>query len=190
MVSSEGDARAERVAQETGAGAADLSARVFVALAIALPLAFLGLHAGLGHEGDIAFFHAWYLAFRAGSDFYAAGPGINYPIGGVLAVCGPARAMELVWGAPLSLDAFRVVLKVTLALAEVGLLFAARALLAQLRAPRPNLCALLLALLPSTWATGAYFGQIDVWGSLCLGASEATTLPVCHSVVLSPTLTE
>ncbi len=47
----------------------DLPRAAFVALACALPLALLAIHVELGHQGDLAFFHEWYLAFRGSSAF-------------------------------------------------------------------------------------------------------------------------
>ncbi|MCZ7685206.1 MAG: hypothetical protein M5U28_43105 [Sandaracinaceae bacterium] len=69
--------------------ARDLPRPIFLGLACALPLALFAIHRELGHAGDLGFFHEWYLALREGSAFYRDGPGLNYPIVGVLLVCGP-----------------------------------------------------------------------------------------------------
>lgn len=151
----------------------DLDARVFGVLAALLPFGLLVVHRGLGHEGDLAFFHEWYLAFRDGAGFYRDGPGLNYPIVGVLLVCGPAWLLEQVVGAPLDLEGFIVALKVTVTLGEVALVLCVEALARALRIPRPRLVALGIYVLPSSWAGAAWFGQIDVWGSALLLASAA-----------------
>ena len=145
-------------------------------IAVALPCALWMVHHGLGHEGDIRFFYEWYLAFREGPAFYVDGPGLNYPIVGVLLVCGPASLVEWLGGAvlgPGALDpgAYRVVLKATLVVAEILFFFAAAGLASALGARRPRRLAVLLGLAPSTWAIGAWFGQIDVWGTVFLLAS-------------------
>lgn len=146
-----------------------MSDRRIVALAaFVLPaLAFL-LHRDTGHLGDIEFFHDWYLAFREGAGFYRNGPGLNYPILGVLLVCGPATLLEGVIGdgIALTLDQYTLVLKVTLALAETALIASLAGLLRRIGV-RP-LWALAIYLCPSTWAPGAWFGQIDVWTSVAL----------------------
>jgi hypothetical protein len=151
----------------------DVPPPVFLVLAVALPAALFGVHHGLGHEGDIAFFHEWYLAFREGPAFYRDGPGLNYPIAGVLFVCGPAWVIEALAGVPLDAGSFRIVLKATLVFGEVGLVFAAAALAHTLGARRPRLLALVLYALPSTWIGGAWFGQTDVLGSALLVGSAA-----------------
>ncbi len=145
----------------------DLPSLAFTALAFGLPLALLLAHHDLGHEGDIAFFHDWYLAFREGPAFYRDGPGLNYPILGVLAVTGPAWLVESITG-PLDASAFRLVLKLTLVLGEGLLVLALASLARALRVGRPRLAALAIYALPSTWAGGAWFGQIDVLGSALL----------------------
>lgn len=114
------------------------------------------------------FFHRWYLAVKEGPDFYRDGPGINYPIVGVLLVTGPALLVDRVLGHALELSAFTAVLKCTLVAGEVALIFAASRLARALGHARPRSLAIVLYLLPSTWAGGAYFGQIDVWGTVLL----------------------
>ena len=151
-----------------GSGGVDLRSKTFVPLAVGLPLAFWIAHHGVGHAGDIGFFHEWYLAFREGPAFYRDGPGINYPIVGALLVCGPATLVEAIAGAPLDLGGFRVVLKATLVAGEIAFVFASAALAGALGARRPRAFALALWALPSTWAVGAWFGQVDVWGSALL----------------------
>jgi hypothetical protein len=146
---------------------------MFFALAVAAPVALLVVHRGLGHEGDIAFFYEWYLAFREGPAFYRDGPGLNYPIAGVLVVCGPAWVLDAIAGGTLSPHAFRIVLKGTLVLGEIALVLAAAALARELGVRRPRLVALGLYALPSTWIGGAWFGQTDVVGSALLLASAA-----------------
>lgn len=145
---------------------------LFVALACTLPLALFAIHRDLGHAGDLSFFHEWYLAFRASDAFYRDGPGLNYPIVGVLIVCGPARIAEVVLG-PLPLRTFVLVHKATLVLGEVALVLSAAWLARVLGSPRPRALALALYLLPSTWAGGAWFGQTDVLGTALLLASAA-----------------
>jgi len=151
------------------------SSRALDGAVLCLPLAALALHHGAGHGGDLAFFHQWYLAFREGPSFYATGPGLNYPILGVLLVCGPARLVDLVLGAPLSLEAFVLVHKASLAIGECAWIAAGASLAARLGHARPWLAAGLAYLAPSSWATGAYFGQIDVWGSALVLALLAAT---------------
>ena len=68
------------------------------ALVVLAPFAWLLVHRHQGHGGDLAFFFDWLAAFRKGADFYAHGPGLNYPIVGVLLVCLPARLVEIVTG--------------------------------------------------------------------------------------------
>lgn len=145
-----------------------LSLRAFVALAVLLPITLAGLLLHHGHAGDIEFFHRWYLAVRQGADFYRDGPGINYPIVGVLLVTGPALLVEPVLGHALTLGEYWVVLKGTLVLGEVALILASARLASSLGHARPRSLAVLLYLLPSSWAGGATFGQIDVWGTLLL----------------------
>ncbi len=150
------------------ARAETLSARAFAALAVLLPMSLLLLHADRGHAGDIEFFHRWYGAVRAGNDFYAEGPGINYPIVGVLLVSAPALLVDRITGHALTLGEYTLVLKTTLVIGEVALIAAAANLARALEHPRPRTLAILLYLLPCTWAGGAYFGQIDVWGTALL----------------------
>lgn len=157
----------------------DLSPARFRALAILLPMGLLALHRDLGHHGDIEFFHDWYLAFREGPAFYRDGPGLNYPIVGVLLACGPAWLVERLGAGRLDLDTFRYLLKATIALGEIGFVFAARALAGAVGRARPRRFALLLYALPATWAGGAWFGQLDVWGSalLLIAAWAFVTFP-------------
>lgn len=150
------------------------SAKLFALLALSLPVVLWLFHHGVGHEGDIRFFYEWYLSFREGAAFYRDGPGINYPILGVLLVCGPARAFESLastTGAPLDFETFRSVLKASLVLWEVALIPTVAGLARALGSKRPRLLALFLYLLPSTWATGALFGQIDIAGTTFLVAA-------------------
>ncbi|MFT5354197.1 MAG: hypothetical protein ACI9KE_001400 [Polyangiales bacterium] len=144
--------------------ASEPSAALFGLLALGLPLCLWAIHHGLGHESDIRFFYDWYLAFRGDSAFYRDGPGINYPIVGVLFVCGPARAFDALFGSggPVDFETYRCVLKATLVLSEVALIPVVAGLARALGCQRPRTLALLLYVLPSTWATGALFGQIDV----------------------------
>lgn len=143
---------------ESGVGEArDLPRWAFGVLAL-LPFALLPLHSELGHRGDVVFFDAWCAAVREGAAFYRDGPGINYPIVGVGLVCLPE-----VFG-DLPFETFRLVLKATLALAETLTIFALAALARGVGARRPHAIAL------GTWAIaiapgGAFFGQIDVWGT-------------------------
>ncbi len=146
----------------------DLSMAKFAALAFAIPLVALGLHHDLGHHGDIGFFRDWYLAFRESNAFYRDGPGLNYPIVGVLLVCLPATIVDALLGTRLTLDDFRVVHKFVLVAGEIGLAFALAPLSRVVGAQRPRLVAIAIVLLPCTWAPGAWFGQIDVWGTLFL----------------------
>ena len=154
----------------------DLGRLPFAAAAALLPLALLALHHDLGHHGDIGFFHDWYEAFRAGPAFYRDGPGLNYPIVGVLLVCGPARLAEGLLGAPLDLATFTLLHKLVLAFGESLFVVAAASLARTLRLARPRLAALALYVLPSSWAAGAWFGQIDVWGSALLLAAAAAAI--------------
>lgn len=146
----------------------DVPKTTFAALAVGLPIAFWAAHHPHGHEGDIGFFYEWYLAFRDGAAFYRDGPGVNYPILGALAVCGPATLVDRLIGSPLDLGGYRLVLKATLVLGEIAFAFAAAALAGALGAKRPRALALVLLALPSTWAVGAWFGQLDGWGSALL----------------------
>ena len=149
------------------------SPKLFALLAAALPLLLWLFHHGVGHEGDIRFFYDWYLAFRQGAAFYRDGPGINYPILGVLLVCGPARLVESLVSSndALDFDTFRSVLKASLVLWEVAFIPVVAGLARALGTKRPRLLALFLYLLPSTWATGALFGQIDIAGTTFLVAA-------------------
>lgn len=151
----------------------DVPRALFALLACALPIALFFIHHDLGHEGDLGFFHEWYLAFRESAAFYRDGPGLNYPIAGVLLVCGPARLVEALLGEPLDLATFVLVHKSVLVLGEILFVPAAACLARVLEARRPRASALLLYAVPSTWAGGAWFGQIDVWGSALLLASGA-----------------
>ncbi len=137
----------------------ELSRGVFAALAFGLPLALVPLHATLGHAGDVAFFDAWCAAVRDGAGFYRDGPGVNYPIVGVGLVCAPEALGDL------SVEAYRLALKGTLALAEGLATWWLARLGERLGLRRPRAMALLV------WAVavapgGAFFGQIDVWGTL------------------------
>ncbi|MFK8002193.1 MAG: glycosyltransferase family 39 protein, partial [Polyangiales bacterium] len=149
------------------------SAKLFALLALALPFVLWLFHHSVGHEGDIRFFYEWYLSFREGAAFYRDGPGINYPILGVLFVCGPARLVEAFASeaGALDFDTFRTVLKASLVLWEVALIPVVAGLARALGSKRPRLLALFLYLLPSTWATGALFGQIDIAGTTFLVAA-------------------
>jgi hypothetical protein len=152
----------------------DLPRGAFAAIAIALPVGLALFHRELGHAGDIAFFRDWYLAFRESSAFYRDGPGLNYPIVGVLIVCAPARFAELFTGAPLDLASYTAVLKATLVAGEIASIFAASALARALDRSHPHAIAIALYALPSSWAGGAWFGQTDVWGTaFLLGAAAA-----------------
>jgi len=136
----------------------DLPRWTFGVLAL-LPFALLPLHAELGHRGDVAFFDAWCSAVREGAAFYRDGPGINYPIVGVGLVCLPEAFGDLPF------ETFRLVLKATLALGETLTLFALAAVARAVGARRPHAIAFgawAIAIAPG----GAFFGQIDVWGTL------------------------
>ncbi|MCU0675323.1 MAG: hypothetical protein MUE69_21330, partial [Myxococcota bacterium] len=136
----------------------DLPRWAFGVLAL-LPFALLPLHAELGHHGDVVFFDAWCAAVRDGAGFYRDGPGLNYPIVGVGLVCLPEAFGDLPF------ETFRIVLKVTLALAETLTIFALAALARGVGARRPHTIALgawAIAIAPG----GAFFGQVDVWGTL------------------------
>lgn len=124
-----------------------------------LPFALLPLQAELGHRGDVVFFDAWCAAVREGAAFYRDGPGINYPIVGVGLVGLPEAFGDLPF------ETYRLVLKATLALAETSTIFALAALARGVGAHRPRAIALgawAIAIAPG----GAFFGQIDVWGTL------------------------
>lgn len=154
----------------------DLGAPLFALLAWGLPLVLLAFHRELGQQGDIEFFHEWSRAFGESAAFYRDGPGLNYPIAGVLLVAGPAWLLERLSRGELDLASYRLVLKSTIALGEVAFVFAAAALARALSVSRPRAFALLLYLLPTTWAGGAYFGQIDPFGSALLCASAAALI--------------
>lgn len=160
----------------------DLPRWAFVALAVALPLGLLALHRTLGHQGDLRFFLDWYRAVTASPAFYRDGPGVNYPILGVLALVAPAWLVERLAG-ELDFERYRDVVKLTLAAAEVGLVLVAARLGRALGLRRPRLAAVGLWLLPSTWAMGAWFGQIDVLGTLLLllAAWAATELALAEA---------
>ncbi len=144
----------------------DLPLWALVLLAVAMPLLLLAVHHDLGHHGDMLFFTDWLDAFIHW-EFYRAGPGMNYPFLGVVLVCGPAAAMEGICGT-LTYDEYRYVLKATLVLAEALTMLSLAGLGRTLELQRPRLLAVALYLLPATWAGGAWFGQIDVWGTLFL----------------------
>lgn len=146
----------------------DLPRAAFVLLACALPIALFAIHRDLGHRGDLEFFHDWYLAFRASPAFYRHGPGINYPIAGVLLVCGPAWLLEHAIGGPLGARTFVLVFKSTLVLGEIAFVLASAWLARTLGQARPRALAIALYLVPSSWAGGAWFGQIDVFGTALL----------------------
>jgi hypothetical protein len=157
--------RAKGASSESGG--ADLPRWAFVALSVVLPLGLLALHRTLGHQGDLRFFFDWYCAVTASPAFYRDGPGVNYPILGVLVLAAPARLVEAL-GATIDFERYRDVVKLTLAAAEVLLVLVAARLGRALGLRRPRLAAVGLWLLPSTWAMGAWFGQIDVVGTLLL----------------------
>lgn len=124
-----------------------------------LPFAWVPLHVELGHRGDVVFFDAWCAAVREGAAFYREGPGINYPIVGVGLVCLPEALGDLPF------ETYRLVLKLTLALAEVLTIFSLAMLAGSVGVRRPRWIALgawAIAIAPG----GAFFGQIDVWGTL------------------------
>ena len=124
-----------------------------------LPFALVPLHAELGHRGDVVFFDTWCAAVREGTAFYREGPGINYPIVGVGLVCLPEALGDLPF------ETYRLVLKLTLALAEVLTIFSLAVLAGSVGVRRPRWIALgawAIAIAPG----GACFGQIDVWGTL------------------------
>jgi len=147
----------------------------FALCAVGLPLLLAWLTRELGHDGDIAYFREWCAALREGfGDVYRAS-GANYPIGGVLLACGPTALLpELP-----SMGTYRLVLKGTIAVGEVLLVFGldalARAL--DLRVPKwarvsgfeaSGVWALGVYLVPTSWIGGAWFGQLDPWGSALL----------------------
>ncbi|MBZ0115530.1 MAG: hypothetical protein K8H88_00950 [Sandaracinaceae bacterium] len=158
---------------------------IFVAISIALPAILLALTHGLGHAGDMEFFHRWYLAFGEAfrepafgglATFYRDGPGVNYPIVGALVVCLPARIVEAFAGAPLDLATYRLVLKLTLAIGDVAFILALSRLARLLGAPQPRLLALAIYLVPASWAAGTFFGQIDSVGSVLLVVATSELL--------------
>ncbi|HJL18763.1 MAG TPA: hypothetical protein RMH99_24085 [Sandaracinaceae bacterium LLY-WYZ-13_1] len=165
--------RAGGDALEEPSRAASSPPRGFYPAAVALPCALWALHHSLGHGGDIGFFHEWYLAFREGPGFYRDGPGLNYPIVGVLLTCGPAALVEGVLGRPLDAATYRVVLKATLVAGEILLIVGAERLARALGAARPARLALGIYALPVVWAGGAFFGQTDPWGTALLLLSAA-----------------
>ncbi len=154
-------------------GALDLPKWLFQALALCLPCLLLVFHRGSGHQGDLAFFFDWYRSFAESPAFYRDGPGINYPILGVLWLCLPARIMESLFGEPITFETYRDLIKLTLTTAEVLSIFVIRWLASALGISRPRIVALALYSLPSTWAIGAWFGQIDVIGTLLLLVAAA-----------------
>ncbi|MBK8168952.1 MAG: hypothetical protein IPK60_01255 [Sandaracinaceae bacterium] len=145
-----------------------MRSRTFYAASIALPVALFAVHHSLGHRGDIEFFHRWYLAFRESAAFYRDGPGVNYPILGVLIVTGPARVFDAIAGHALSLEQYWWALKATLVLGEIFFIMVVERLLSELKTSRSREWALVLFALPSTWAASAWFGQIDTWGTVFL----------------------
>lgn len=185
-------------------GHRDLPVWAFVLAAAGLPWLLLCLHHGLGHQGDMRFFHAWFRAVQESNAFYRDGPGVNYPVLGVLAVSLPAWLVEAVSGRTLEFAGYRLVLKTILVLAECGLVLSLGGLARELGARRPRLLALGVYLLPSTWAGGAWFGQIDVLGTWMLVIAArgfvrfaavphtrflATGLTGLHAAVLTKQLT-
>lgn len=152
------------------------SARAFAFAAVLLPIALAFVHHGLGHRGDIEFFRSWYLAVRESAAFYRDGPGLNYPILGVLLVTAPACLVDALTGHTLDAGEHRMVLKATLVLGEILCVFLSERLARSLGAEQPRRLALLLYVLPSTWAGGAWFGQIDVWGTVFLLAAAVLAI--------------
>lgn len=152
------------------------SERRWLAVVVALPTALACVHFGLGHGGDIEFFHRWQRAVAESAAFYRDGPGINYPIVGVLLVAGPGCLIERLTGHPLSLEAYWAVLKCTLVVGEMALLLSTEAVARALGHAAPRRLALCLYALPSTWAGSAWFGQIDVWGTALLSIAALGAL--------------
>ena len=69
---------------------------------------------------------------------------------------------------PLDFEGYRLVIKFTLALTEVGLILALGGLARALMLKHGRLLAVGIYLLPSSWGGGAWFGQIDVAVALLL----------------------
>lgn len=154
--------------QESHLARPDLPRWAFVLAAAGLPWLLFCLHHRLGHQADMRFFYTWFQAVRESAAFYQDGPGVNYPLLGVMAVSLPAWLVEVVSGRVLEFAAYRIVLKATLVLAACGLIVSLGALARALGLRRPRLLAAGIYLLPSTWAGGAWFGQIDVLGTWML----------------------
>lgn len=153
----------------------DLPLWALALLAMALPLLLFAVHRDLGHHGDMLFFTDWVDSFIHW-EMYRAGPGVNYPFLGVVLVCGPAAAWEGIHGGGIPYDEYRHLLKATLVLAEVLTILATARLGRRLGLERPRLLAVGLYLLPATWAGGAWYGQIDVWGTLFLVLAATSLL--------------
>lgn len=153
----------------------DLPRRSFAALCVGMPLALFALHHGHGHQGDMRFFYDWMRAFEHGVGFYGDGPGLNYPIVGVLLVSVPFLLVEAiarsVGALALGPAEYVLVLKSTLVLGEMLLAPVAAGLAGAVGVSRPRRFAIALYLVPSTWGGGAWFGQIDVFGTVLLLAA-------------------
>lgn len=89
----------------------------------------------------------------------------------MLTVTAPALVIEAILGRALDLAAYTLVLKATLALGEVVWILIASALARRLGSARPFLIAGLAYLVPSSFAIGALFGQIDAVGAALVMAS-------------------
>lgn len=146
----------------------DLPRAGFLALAAGLPLVLLAVHAGLGHQGDLRWFYEWAYEVSASPAFYRRDPMINYPIIGVLVLWLPAWLWEHVAGQEMDFATYRLVVKGTLALVEIGFVLVVSAAARALGILRPRFFAICLYALPAIWAGGAWFGQIDVVGSSLL----------------------
>ena len=152
----------------------DISKWLFAVCAVALPLLLWIVHHDRGHAGDQRFFFDWFHAVRDSASFYATGPGVNYPIGGVAVVALPSMWAEVLRGEALTFDTYRAVLKGTLVCAEIGLGFALARAASALGICRSRGFAVATLLLPGMWAAGAWFGQIDVVGTVLLLGSFAS----------------
>lgn len=80
----------------------------------------------------------------------------------------PARIVDLLLRRTLTLAEYWLVLKATLVLGEIVFVFASERLARTLGVTRSRTLAIFLYLLPCTWSGGAWFGQIDMFGTALL----------------------
>jgi hypothetical protein len=154
-----------------------------------VPWAVLYWNAEVAHWDDLDEFNRWSMHERKNDPSPPPAPPVlgnlylntqcNYPPLGALLSAG---ALSLLKSAQASLGRSdidpRQVFRVYLSVFEILSLALLIALLTRLEVPSPWLVALGLYLLPSTWAGGATWGQIDVVDTVCLLVAAGSFLRV------------